>query len=455
VSGTGFSYRRCALLGAFAAILALGAPVSAASPPPGFKSVLVTADQEAVEDMVSKIVVDPRVRAARDKARPIMDNHPLAKIPDGKTRLEHVLDAWVAYLAFQEANADPDRPRIVWSCTTSDYTWNGRTVPGGGASIDNPDNIYRHIPIDPAASYEIRGQLRPMHPGQFSFQLLRHSETIPPGRDSTSYGVINSRDMQIAADGSFTLTVGPEPANGRPNHMQTQPGPLLRLLVRDTLQSWLQSANDLTVKRTGGPAVKPALDTAAIAGRVAEDLGAWVQGWVNYVAVGYGPPPENTVVVPHGRSGGWGYIAPMRYNLTEDQAIVITIDSGAAEYTAVQATDVWTIAFDPQRNVSSYTTSQSRMNADGTYTYVLSMRDPGAANWLDPIGIHQGWIAFRWQGLPRTRTSSEGLIRDYRVVKVSELANILKPEQRVTPEQRKRYREQRTDEWRLRIATGK
>jgi hypothetical protein len=449
---TALSHSPFTLAGALAAIFALAMPVSAA-PPPGFKSTMATADQDAVEKMVAKIIADPRVLAAKNKARAIMENHPLAQIPDGKTRLAHVLDAWTTYLAFQEANADPDRPRIVWSCTTSDYTWNGRTVPGGGASIDNPDNIYRHIPIDGAASYEIHGKMRPMHPGQFSFQLLRHSETIPPGRDSTSYGVINSRDMQIAADGTFTVTVGPEPANGRPNHMQTQSGPLLRLLVRDTLPSWMQSANELTVKRVSGPAVKPAPTVDAISARVAEELEGWVKGWVSYVATGYGPPAENTLVVPYGRSGGWGYISPMRYNLADDQAIVITIDSAAAEYAAVQLTDVWTIAFDPQRNVSSYTTSQSRMNPDGTYTYVVSMRDPGVGNWLNPIGIHQGWIAFRWQGVPRTRTNSDGLIRDFRVVKTSELASILKPT--VTPDQRKQELEQRMDEWRLRIATGK
>jgi hypothetical protein len=145
----------------------------------------------------------------------------------------------------------------------------------------------------------------------------------------------------------------------------------------------------------------------------------------------------------------------MRFHLADDQAMVVTIDDGASEYSAIQMTDVWTIAPDPQKGIFSYTTPQSHRNADGTYTYVVAVKDPGAVNWVSTDGMHQGWIAVRWQGVPRTRTSSEGLLKNVQFVKLSELPSVLPPDALgVTPEQRRAAVQQRVDQWRLRLATG-
>jgi hypothetical protein len=429
-------------------------PVKAAIAPPGFKSVLATSQQETAERMVLRILADSGVRAARDRARVLLEANPLARLPDGMARLENALEAWTCFLAFQEANADPARPLVVWTPTNSANTWFGHTVPPAGGAIDNPDNIYRHIPIDAAARYEVRGQLRPMHPTQFTFQLLYHDGTIPTGNDNTSLGVLNGRDMLITAEGSFTITVDSDPANGRPNHIQSPPGPLLRLLIRDTVTNWLQSPNVVTVNRVAGPAA-PAVDESTVTGRVADQLYDWVGGWLRYISQWAGPPPENALIPPYGRAGGWGYISPMRFRLADDAAMIVTIDDAAAEYASVQLTDVWTMATDPQKFLSSYTSAQSRQSGDGTYTYVVAPRDPGTRNWIDTAGMHQGWIAVRWQGVPRTRTNSDGLLREVRVVKVSDLASLLLPEARnITPEQRRQEIQQRVDEWRLRTTAG-
>jgi hypothetical protein len=425
-------------------------PAKVSVAPPNYKSVLATSDQETAERMVLRIMADPRVQTARARARGLLQANPLAQLGDGKARLEHALEAWTAFLAFQEANADPGHPLVVWTPTNSGNTWFGHTVPACGGAIDNPDNIYRHIPIDASASYEVRGQLKPLHAAQFTFQLLHHANTIPVGNDNTSLGMLSSKSMQIAADGSFTVTVDSQPANGRFNHIQSPPGPLLRLLIRDTVTNWLQSPSVITAKRLAGP---PAIriDESAVAERVAGELYGWVSGWLSYVSQFAGPPPENALIAPYGRSGGWGYISPMRFHLADDEAMIVTIDDAAAEYAAIQVTDVWTMATDPQKFMSSFTSPQSLQNSDGTYTYVAAPRDPGTANWLDTAGMHQGWIAVRWQGLPRTRINSDGLLREVRVVKARDLSSILSSEMRgVGPEQRRQELQQRADEWRLR-----
>jgi hypothetical protein len=423
--------------------------------PPGFKSTLATPDEAAVERLALRIIEDARVRAARADARRFLEDNPLSQLADGKARLDIALDAWINFFALQEANSDPDRPIANWVCNSSAYTWFGHTVPVSGGSIDNPDNIYRLIPLHGDARYEIRGQMRPMHSAQFTFQLLAHDNIIPRGNDNTSLGMVHSRDAAIGPDGAFTVTVDSHPAGGRPNHIRAPSGQFLRMVCRDTTSSWLQNPNALTVQRVGGPPLKPAPNEATVIERVALGLMAWVRGWLDYVAQFAGPPPENMLVKPYGRAGAWGYISPMRFRLADDEAMVVTIDDGASDYAAIQITDVWTIAPDPQKFVFSYTNKQSHLNDDGTYTYVIAVKDPGAANWIDTAGMHQGWVAIRWQDVPRTRTSSDGLLRDVRVVKSSDLVSLLPAAARgMTSEQRKREVKQRTDDWRLRLATG-
>jgi hypothetical protein len=220
--------------------------------------------------------------------------------------------------------------------------------------------------------------------------------------------------------------------------------------------SWLQSATELWVERVGGPPPGPIHDAATVAARVASKLPAWVSGWINYISKLHGLPKENTLVPPYGRTGAWGYIAFSRFHLADDEAMVITIDDGGAEYAAGQVTDVWGILTDPQRFVSSHTVRQTRRNTDGTSTYVIAVRDPGTANWMDTAGMHRGWVAFRWQGLPRTRTSPEGLVRDFRVVKISDLPSVVSAELcGMTPAVRAQENKTRLDQWRLRLAEGK
>jgi hypothetical protein len=419
------------------------------------KSPLATGEQEAVEKVVLQVLDDAQVRGARSDARKILEKSSLSQLADGKARLDYALDAWLNFLAFQEVTADPARPSVIWAPNGATYSWFGHTMPQAGASIDCPDNIYRLIAIDPSSRYEIYGRLRPTHPTQFSFQLLRDADLTPSGADNAVLGALNSRDMVIAPNGSFTITIDSDPANGRSNHLQTQPDPLLRILIRDTLSSWLQNANELRIERIGAPPAGPARDKATIAAGVAGRLSDWVNAWLSYISKLHGPPQDNVLVPPYGRTGGWGYISFVRFNLADDEAIVFTVDDGAAEYAGGQITDVWGILTDPQKYLSSYAVGQSMRNDDATYTYIVAPRDPHTANWLDTAGMHRGWFAFRWQGMPRTRTSSDGLVRDFKVVKVGELTSILPAALRnVTPDRRQREKRSRSDEWRLRIATG-
>ena len=68
--------------------------------------------------------------------------------------------------------------------------------------------------------------------------------------------------MEFGPDGAFTITVDPTPADGRKNHIQTQPG-CYAIWVRDALGDWSPtSANRLWVRRIDPVDGPPRRDTA-------------------------------------------------------------------------------------------------------------------------------------------------------------------------------------------------
>jgi hypothetical protein len=176
---------------------------------------------------------------------------------------------------------------------------------------------------------------------------------------------------------------------------------------------------------------------------------------LHFIEARAGSQPQNALAPPYGRAGGWGFLTMLRYYIADDEAIILKMDDACAEYAGIQMVDMWTIATDPQKHVSSFTTKQSRMNADGTYTYVIAARDPGVSNWVETAGIRQGWLILRWQGVPPEQATNEGLFREFRIVKTSEIAALVPAEARgITSAGRQKEHQDRFDSWRLRIATG-
>jgi hypothetical protein len=117
---------------------------------------------------------------------------------------------------------------------------------------------------------------------------------------------------------------------------------------------------------------------------------------------------------------------------------VFTADPGRAPYHAVLIGNHWWIAMDSDLKSGAFNTSQARRNDDGTITYVVANRDPGAHNWLDTGGLGAGIIQVRWQGGRPGETPAPPDITDARVVKIADLKADMRPETVwLTPEERK------------------
>ena len=116
--------------------------------------------------------------------------------------------------AVWSSNQDKLRPKV--SCITRlAHPVDGRRIPGSRWGIDNPDSVYRVIPISGDERYEIHGRVGEHRMTENYFTLWdAHMGTVD---------VLNGRTMAVDSDGSFTITVDADAANGRPNHVQTPP----------------------------------------------------------------------------------------------------------------------------------------------------------------------------------------------------------------------------------------
>jgi hypothetical protein len=406
--------------------------------PLGGRPILATSDQLQAERIVSQAMADPRVRAAIANVEAQLASDPAARRPEGRATLRRAVETWAASLGYKEV-AERKDPAFLIAAEDTPRTWCGHDAPSAGLSGDVPDNLYRQAEIDGAYSYEIRGRVPTNPPTQFSFVIGRNTSTFQSSARSPDLGnitgIVTDRDLKKAADGTFVITIDSQPANGRPNHLQTSPGPL-RINFRNTLTDWSQTPLPVTIKRVGGDGSARLLDADALAVQMVEKLPALVRFWTDFKEGWMGPPTPNVLLRPVPRDGGFGYLAGTQFDLADDEVMLITMQQGEAKYMSVQISDRWIITPDNRRVFTSLNNAQAARNADGSVTFVIAGRDPGFVNWISTDGLKNGFTILRWQQTP-PNTDTSGLLRDARVVKLADLKAALPHDARwVTPKER-------------------
>ena len=322
---------------------------------------------------------------------------------------------------------DPARPAIFWS-TTSPHAWGGIKVPLSGLMIDDPDNIYRGIPVDGAASYEISGRVVGKPPAQETFILhevmsgASKNQKIKKQEDENGYVALDQ--LPLGPDGSFRITIDNSPANGRINHIQSNPEVHnAYVIIRDTLNDWAsENPVKLSVRRIGGPKPAPAATEADQVKRAAALVASTGPYWLAWAHERFFTHPANGYTHDVNRVSGWGNIKCGWYNLKDDEALLFVLDRKGAAYLGFQLSDAWGQgqSLDYMRGTGSLTSAQARANADGTYSYVISVADPGVYNWLNPAGLHAGTYCTRWQKLP-AGGNMDGAVKRVEVVRLKDL----------------------------------
>jgi hypothetical protein len=142
-----------------------------------------------------------------------------------------------------------------------------------------------------------------------------------------------------------------------------------------------------------------------------------------------------------------------RFDLADDEAFVVDVSDGGAEYFTVPLSNVWGTTLDIVGRTGSLNKAQSTVNQDGSYTYVISPVDPGVANWIDSDGLQEGILTLRMAEFgaagPREDLGARG-----RVVKLDRLDAEVPHLSRVSPQDRKAELAERRTAYLRRLPEG-
>jgi hypothetical protein len=209
--------------------------------------------------------------------------------------------------------------------------------------------------------------------------------------------------------------------------------------IRDVLLDWgRDDPNHFEVQRLGGSPGTPArtLDeqaeaTAAMMAYFADFTGKLSHGVYKM------PPNHFNLAWSADKVGAMRnqvYVMG-RFDLAEDEAFVVDVSDGGAEYFTVPLSNIWGTTLDLVDRTGSLNKAQSVANEDGSYTYVISADDPGAANWIDSDGLREGILTLRMAEFGETGPR-EDLGARGRVIKLDRLAAEVPHLRRVSAQER-------------------
>ena len=390
---------------------------------------VATAEQHEHEKAALRLWDHPVVARARDEVRAdwLEKEQPSSVMRDCfDWAFEEVMFSATVW----SSNQDPQHPRVT-CITRLEHEVDGLRIPGSRWGIDNPDSIYRVIPISGDERYEIRGRVGANRMTENYFTLWDDS--------MGTEGLLNGHDLVTDADGSFVVTVDADPAGGRPNHVQSTPA-AHEFYIRDVMLDWgADDPNWLEIVRLGPPPSTPPLTDDAQAQRTAEYMAKFAE-FSHGLSKGMTGGRPNRFHLAHSADKGGAlrnqvYVGG-HFRLEDDEAFVIDVNDGGARYFTVPISNVWGTTMGIMDRTGSLNKAQSEPNADGTWTYVISGADPGVHNWVDPCGLSEGILTLRMAEFPDQRPH-EGLSASGQVVKVADLESVLPPGTRqVTADER-------------------
>jgi hypothetical protein len=381
---------------------------------------IATPEQHSHEREALELRQHPTVQEAYDRVRKswLEATNPG---PDMRRCFDSAFDEVMFSAAVWSLNQDPLRPRVV-CITRLAHRLGDLEIPGSRWGIDNPDSIYRVIPISGNERYLIRGRVAERRMTENYFTLWDEK--------MNTVDVLSGHDLVLEPDRTFTIEVDSDPKGDRANHVRSAPE-AHEFYIRDVMLDWARDwPNELSIERLGdAPATAPrtleaqAELTASFMLRFAE--------FTQKLGRGMTSSPANQFALAYTADKGGAlrkqiYIGG-NFRLSKDEAMVIDVSDGGAGYFVVPTGNIWGTTFDIVHRTSSLNKAQSIPNEDGTYTYVLSRRDPGVHNWIDPCDMGEGILTLRMAEFPGDRPSDD-LAAKSRVVPFARLRDELPAE---------------------------
>lgn len=290
-------------------------------------------------------------------------------------------------LQFQLENNDPDFPELL-------HYFDPLRKQGG----DNTDALYVGAPINGEHTYRISGQRGTAR--YFAVTVLEDGATPWGG---AVVGSLIDRDIAVSDDGSFEITLGPEPHPG--NWIKTSAGSW-RVTVRQFFADWENEQPMVArIDRLGELDHDPALTPQQVS-RGLRHAAAWVRDSTRYWAdmldkwqvqpnrfLSYRQLDDNAI---DATPGGEPLICYWRVPV--DEVLVVRVTPPPADYWAVEFGNYWWETMDYRYRLCSTNCHHAQLEDTGELILVVSHDDPGVPNWLDPSGHNEGYITVRWIG---------------------------------------------------------
>ena len=303
------------------------------------------------------------------------------------------------------------------------------TGPFTKMGLDNPDTMYFGTRVQPGHEYVVTG--RRGTTTDVSFQLLGGDYTDANVPDSET--AFDDRKLTIADDGTFEWRfTAATPA---------------QLVIREVYNDWSAQRGSFAIARTdtAGTAPEP-LTRELIEKRYAvagKQLIQRVKTWLQFPKWFYDNLPVNTLTAPRLTPGGLAtqYSSVGHYDMTTEQAMIITLPVSDAPYLGFQLGSLWYISLDYINHQTSLNGTQAQADPDGKIRIVVSENNPGVTNWCETLGHLKGYLQFRWQRVSRELTAEDGPTCE--IVALDEVAGKLPYFE---------HNKISADEWRARIA---
>ena len=303
------------------------------------------------------------------------------------------------------------------------------TGPFTKMGLDNPDTLYFGTRVQAGRDYVVTGTRGTTT--DLSFQLLGGEYTDDNVPDSET--AFDDRQLDVGANGDYEWRFTPA-ANAQ-------------LVIREVYNDWSAQRGKVAIARadTAGTAPPPLTNELiekrfAVAGK---QLVQRIKTWLQFPQWFYMNIPVNTMVAPRLTPGGLAtqYSSAGHFELTPDQALVITLPATDAPYLGFQLGSLWYVSLDYINHQTSLNGTQAQVDADGKIRIVVADRNPGVTNWVETLGHRKGFLQFRWQRVSRELTEADGPTVE--LVGIDEVAEYLPfhESNKISPE-----------DWRARIA---
>lgn len=303
----------------------------------------------------------------------------------------------------------------------------------------NPDAVYHFSAVSGDGTYRVSGNRGNVPVAGFATGKHMIGMASPPGPGFNNYDL----DMlDIAEDGSFEVIFSSEkPAGYQGNWLYLHPESRF-LLLRQFSYDWgTEREVKVCIERLGQDVLKPRMSVAAIDQQLRELFGGYVKRLSQLCQGIIGNTRSNrpahqmqlTTYAELGNGDDWpqAYYDCI-YDLQPDEALILETElPEQLVYWNVQVVDALWNQVELVHRQSSLNGHQAHIDSDGKFRAVLSVEDPGVANWLDSGGNLKGMLIGRWY------RSSSHPTPTLTKVKRADLHRHLPPDTLfVTPEQR-------------------